>query len=88
MTLSDQLNQTIDRVQDVCMVDFPMDGPQQRAELWLVLCDFLALATGSPVMLPVREVAADRVARDDIRGHLASKGIRFLVLPDDFTVAP
>ena len=46
MTVTDQLNSSIDRIQDICLVDYPMDGPEQRSELWFVLCDLLAPLPG------------------------------------------
>lgn len=83
MTLTDQINQTIDRVQDV-LVDFP-DQVKQRIEIRLVLLDLLH-ATSKVMAAP--PFPNGEVLSDETRRLLAEKGIRFLLLPDDFTVSP
>lgn len=101
MTLADQLNQSIDRIQDICCVDFRDDGSGQRTELWFVLCDLIAAVTNSPVLhvrslvppeqrYPKREAKIRPLDKADLDGEIFAvcrrSGMRFVLLPDDFTV--
>ena len=91
MTLEDQLNQSIDRIQDICTVDFYGDGPRQRTEVWFVLCDLLAAVADSPVHQVHPGVRP--LDKADLRPPIVSvrrggRTMRFLILPDDFTVNP
>ncbi len=96
MTLQDQINQTIDRLQDVMLIAYPVQGPEQRKEVQLVLLDLLTTVS-KMVFLPAdlgqgNEASIDAGFKEGFtprdRHSLSQKNIRFLLLPDDFTVSP
>ena len=93
MTLDTLISRSIDRIQDICLVDYPIDGPDQRKQLRLVLFDLLMAAP--KVVIPV--VGAEAIVADNIAPLLyRTRGAngkakfreryRFLVLPDDLTI--